>query len=356
MLCGGQFIIGDDNLGTLQRIAPERVNGVYQGAHFHFCGGLEAGTQKLIQDDKGALIVGGLGVGGGVWGGWNWAGTQYGLMKLTPKDNLETPEFDPDGSAANPKFEMLAIRSTGSDEFEIEFTAPVGNSASNAGNYSVSRFHYDPNSGYGGNTVGNNNVTVSSATKISDTEIRLTLSNFNPDLNRTGKSHPEMVRFRLGNVTSADGDGLWAKEAFYTLHFYGPAEVVGCMNPDFAEYNPEAVYDDGTQCVSGCTDDKYEEYNSDAWVHDASMCLTLGVRKDIEQSAGIRVIQSGIFISVLEEGVHSLTVSNVAGKQVAVRKGNGPGHYRFTELQKGIYFLKLTTKAGTLHRRISHFK
>jgi hypothetical protein len=315
----GQFIIGDDNLGTLQRVFLEKVWGEYQGAHFHFCGGLDAGTQKLILDEDGAIIVGGLGVGGDVWGGWQWQSTHFGLQKLTRKANITTP-----------KFEMLAIRTTGAQTFEIEFTAPVGDNATDESNYEVRTFHYEPTEGYGGQPVQNIAVSVSSVTKVSDTKVELTLSDFNPNLLREGKSQPQVVHFRAPGVVSATGDPLWATEAYYTMLSPGPAEVNGCMDIMYSEYNPLASYDDGLQC---------ENLNSS--IGDAGVLSGLDVQID----------QSGRSVSVTVTGDYSLTVANVKGETLWRKEATGPGQHSLAVKKSGIYFLTLLKGENSFSRR-----
>ena len=74
----GQLLFGDVFHGGLKRAVLERVGGAWQGAAFHFSGGLQAPVHRLIEGPDGSLVAGQIGSRGN-WGefGKPWYGLEW---------------------------------------------------------------------------------------------------------------------------------------------------------------------------------------------------------------------------------------------------------------------------------------
>ncbi len=194
----GQMVAGDNNMGTLQRYFLEKVADEWQGAIFHFSGGLEAGANRIMAGPDGAFYVGGLGTQ--EWTGWDWNGKDYGLQRLAPN-----------GKAF---FDMFAVRSLGQNKMEIEFTEPAGDAAGVAANYKVQQWFYKPVLDYGAGKQPVQTLTVSKATLSADKK-KVTL-----DI--SGMLVKNVVYFKLSNITSSTNETLVGTEAWYTQNAFGP--------------------------------------------------------------------------------------------------------------------------------------
>ncbi|HEX5596940.1 MAG TPA: family 16 glycoside hydrolase [Micromonosporaceae bacterium] len=191
----GQVIFGDVTYGGLQRGYLEKVKGDYQGAVFRHTQGLEAGVNRISIGPDGAIYAGGLGAGG------NWGQTgklNYGLQKLTPNGNNA--------------FDILAMRAV-NNGFELEYTQPLSaeTAAELASSYQIKQWRYAPTSNYGGPKLGEETLTVRSATLSADRK-KVTLAIDGLKLNR-------VVHIRSPRPFSAEsGESLWSTEAWYTLN------------------------------------------------------------------------------------------------------------------------------------------
>ncbi len=194
----GQMLMGDMRYGGIQRLALEKVNGVWQGVVFRYTMGLEAGVNRLTWGADGSLYAGGI--GGQHAGSWSWinpAGerTYEGLQRLRPT-----------GVAA---FEMRTIRAT-SDGVEIEFTKPVPWAyLAQPGNYHLRHWAYRTTPAYGGVKLGQALLTVTQAVPSDDRmSVRLTV----PEL-ETGR-----VVYVMTDPVSDHGEHMWTTEGWFTLH------------------------------------------------------------------------------------------------------------------------------------------
>jgi hypothetical protein len=198
----GQLFYGDISKGGLHRAFLEKVRDPktgldeYQGAAFHFSGGLEAGGHRLRILDNGDLIVGGLGTGSDDYN-LGWQNTKAGLQKFVPLPNARI-------------FEMLAVRSR-KNGMEVEFTKPVDTSAANKANYLVDTWNYIPEVKYGGGQQAKVNLTV---TRVQVSEDRKSVL-----LEIAGlKDDGYVVHINPTKaVKSADKDTLLFRDAWYTL-------------------------------------------------------------------------------------------------------------------------------------------
>ena len=126
----GQFLVGDQGHSKINRMALEKVKGVYQGACFPFREGFSSGILRLEWGADKSLLVGMTSRG--------WASTgksEFGLQRLVWN-----------GRTA---FEMKNIRAT-PDGFEVEFTMPADKkTAANPASYSIAGFNYKYHHVYG---------------------------------------------------------------------------------------------------------------------------------------------------------------------------------------------------------------
>jgi hypothetical protein len=198
----GQMLISDVTYGGIQRGFLEKVNGEYQGALFRLTQGFEAGVTELAQGPDGAIYAGGLGADGN----WGQAGKlKFGLQKITPN-----------GTAV---FDMLAMRAT-SNGFEIEYTQPLSAETATAlaSKYTIKQWRYQPTADYGGPKIGEQTLTVSSATVSSDgRKVTLVIPGLQTD---------RVVYLRSPKpFSSTTGQSLWSTEAWYTLNAIPGATV-----------------------------------------------------------------------------------------------------------------------------------
>ena len=187
-----QLYVGEQTHSQVQRICLEKVNGLYQGAVFHFLEGFEAGLIPVKFDqDKGVLFVGGSNRG------WASRGTKpftFERVKWTGK----TP------------FEMLTMHAE-PDGFTITFTEPLDKKlAADPASWSMDAFTYIYQKDYGSPEVDQSKPTIKAATVSEDgTSVRLTIE---------GLVRGHVHHLKAPGVKSASGQSLWHNEAFYTLN------------------------------------------------------------------------------------------------------------------------------------------
>ncbi len=322
----GQMLIGDVHKGGIKRYFLERIKGEYQACIFRFSesnlkNGIEAGVNRLKFGPDGALYVGGVGggdaVGLGGWSDWNWNNTWTGLQKLVP--NGKVP------------FEMLAVRSM-EDGFEVEFTQPVGRSGQNRGAYNIESWGFAPSQHYGaGNKVGLRKMKVA-AVELSDNRKKARLI-------IPGIQEGRLYHLKLNRVLSKEGETLWGDEAWYTLNWMGPADVMGCMQPEFVEYNPAAVYDFGKSCSAKMTAEE----------KDRRVELA---RKQATQFKVEKGRMGKLDIHVPFEQPFKLSVSKLEGPELDSATGAQPMVYSVKKsLQPGLYLIKVQVGDAVYSRR-----
>ncbi len=189
----GQIIAGDNVLGFINRMALEKVKGEYQGALFHFTGGLTCGTHRLLQNANGDIFFGGLGSG---INNWNVKGHTNGIQIAKFK--------------ASTNFEVKEIISR-ADGFTLRFTAPVGVSGEDIANYKMAQWHYMPTKDYGGVKIDNVGLTVTAASvDPSRTQVHLKVN---------GMLANRVIGFQFHrDIQSQKNEPLWTGEAWYTLN------------------------------------------------------------------------------------------------------------------------------------------
>lgn len=187
-----QLLVGEQTASQVQRVNLEKVNGLYQGAVFHFLGGFEAGLIPVRMDQEdGTLFVGGSNRG---WG-------SRGSKPFT----FERVRFK-----GKVPFELQAI-SAKTDGFEVTFTQPVDAvAAADVKSYALDTFTYIYQSAYGSPEVDQTTPTVKSATVSADgLKVRLVVD---------GLERGHVHHLVVGDVKAKSGDTLWHSEGWYTLN------------------------------------------------------------------------------------------------------------------------------------------
>jgi glucose/arabinose dehydrogenase len=187
-----QLYIGEQTHSQVQRVYLEKVNGLYQGAVFHFIEGFEAGIIPLRLDQKkGILFAGGSNRG--------WA--SHGTKPFT---------FERVRWTGKPPFEILTM-SAESDGFTLAFTAPVDEkTAADPASYSMEAWTYILQKDYGSPEVEQATPVIKKAVVSNDKKsVRLTIE---------GLVRGHVHHLKAPGVKSASGQNLWHPEAFYTLN------------------------------------------------------------------------------------------------------------------------------------------
>jgi hypothetical protein len=188
-----QLYVGEQTFSEVQRLCLEKVNGIYQGAVFHFLDGFRAGIIPIrFDNDAGVIFVGGSNRG--------WAsrgGKPFSFERVTW--NGKTP------------FEMKTITAE-PDGFNVTFTEPVDPAtAGDPASYAMDTFTYILQAEYGSPQVDATQATVTAAAVSPDRKsVRLTIDG----LVRGHVHHLEAK----GVKSAVGGQPLWHPEGWYTLN------------------------------------------------------------------------------------------------------------------------------------------
>lgn len=189
----GQFLVGDNAYGGVHRVQVEKVKGEYQGAVFQFSGVLEGGIQSFTAGPDGAIYGGTSGMGSN---GWSWLGRETGLMKWKPN--------------SQPVNSMISVMSQ-REGFDVRFSEPLGAMAANPELWWVNSYTYTPTSSYGGPRQDMKRMRV--------TQIRTSLDRRTVALTVEGLQAGRVYRIMLSpDLKTAAGQGLWTRNAWYTLN------------------------------------------------------------------------------------------------------------------------------------------
>ena len=208
----GQILVPDASTSGMGicRNFIEKVKGEYQGACMGFskksgAGGFEQGVVLRIKyGPDGAIYAGANGADGAGWGRF----THIGMDRLKLSGKLV--------------MDILAVRNLDNGTMEFEFTKTISNAAGAdlKGNITGQKWWEQPQETYGGgHNMGKTALTISSAMVSADKKKLVVKVG---GLSDGGWVHD----FKLTGITSADGETLWADEAFYTLNNFGPAEAL----------------------------------------------------------------------------------------------------------------------------------
>lgn len=187
----GNLFIGEQSHSQVQRAYVEEVNGVYQGAAWHFLEGFDSGLVpgKFAQD--GTLFVGGTNRG---WGSKGTKGATLERVRWTGKVPFEATKMK-----ALPK------------GFELTFTEPVDSAtATNLASYTMKSWTYIYQQKYGSPEVDHTTPKVTQVT-VSPDGLRITLQ-----VDGLVKGH--LHQLTASGLKSKSGKSLWHPTAYYTLN------------------------------------------------------------------------------------------------------------------------------------------
>ena len=186
-----QLFIGEQTHSQLQRVSLEKVNGLYQGAVFHFLQDFECGLIPVTMDNSGVLFAGGSNRGWASRGGKSFTLERVTWTGVTP-------------------FEIQTMTAN-SDGFTLKFTEPVDpSSAGDPATYQMDTWTYIYQSSYGSPEVDQTKPTVTAATVSDDRKsVRLKIDGL-----VKGHIHHLIAPALKSNA----GKTLWHPEAWYTLN------------------------------------------------------------------------------------------------------------------------------------------
>ncbi|MEO6095400.1 MAG: T9SS type A sorting domain-containing protein [Fibrobacteria bacterium] len=203
----GQFLMGDNYLGRVNRIFLEKVNQVFQGATFHFSNTVKGGIQTMVESPDGTLIGGAL---GDPQSGWNWQSVLGGLTKWTPNKNGV--------------MDILAIRSNRTG-FDLEFTEPVKTADISPESFWVVSYAYNSwGPAYGGSPEDVRKMKITALESSFDhKQVALTIEGL-------AKGRVYDIMFKSG-FQSETGKTILFQHAWYTLNEIND-RVVGIASVD----------------------------------------------------------------------------------------------------------------------------
>ncbi|MCW1924791.1 hypothetical protein OKA05_19665 [Luteolibacter arcticus] len=186
-----QLYVGEQTKSEVQRVCLEKVNGLYQGAVFHFLKGFEAGIVPLRQASDGTVFIGGTNRG------WASSGSKpftFERVRWTGK----TP------------FEMQTISAL-KDGFEVTFTEPVDPAtAGKLESYAMDTWTYIYQAEYGSPETDHTKPKITAADVSADgKKVRLKVE---------GLTQGHVHHLTAKGLTSKSGTKLWHPEAWYTLN------------------------------------------------------------------------------------------------------------------------------------------
>lgn len=202
----GQILFGDVFQGGLKRAVLERVADGWQGAAFHFSGGLRAPVHRLVEGPDGSLVAGQIGSRG------NWG--EFGK----PWYGLEWLRF-----ASEPAFEPMRV-ALRRDGFDFVLSRPLASDVRlDAKRFRAQDWYYVPSAKYGGPKYDVRDLAVEGVRVSTDRRV--------VSLDLAGLEAGRIVYLRLDPaIRSERGERLWVDEAWYTLNALpeagAPAEAV----------------------------------------------------------------------------------------------------------------------------------
>ncbi len=187
-----QLFVGEQTHSQVQRVCLEMVNGIYQGAVFHFIDGFQAGLIPVSFDQEAGILF-----AGGSNRGWGSRGDKPFTLERV-RWTGKTP------------FEIQTMTAN-NDGFTLNFTEPVDPAtAGDPASYGMDTFTYIYQAEYGSPQVDATKATITSA-KVS------------PDQKSVRLQVDGLVRGHIQHLTanavkSAKADTLWHPETWYTLN------------------------------------------------------------------------------------------------------------------------------------------
>ncbi|MEM0914814.1 MAG: hypothetical protein AAGK09_09420 [Planctomycetota bacterium] len=189
----GQMFVGEITHSQVNRIFLEEVNGVMQGAVFHFVSGFKSGPVGVVMTEEGYMFVGQTNRG------WGSRGNQpYGFERV--RWTGEVP------------FEVHEMRIE-PDGFTLTFTEPVDPAtAGDPASYAMKSWTYWYQAGYGSPEIDHTDQTITAAEVADDgMSVRLTVE---------GVVQGHLHELKMEGVRSAEDPeaGLWHPVGYYTVN------------------------------------------------------------------------------------------------------------------------------------------
>ena len=188
-LFGGQVLVGEQTHSQVQRVFLEQVNGVYQGAVWHFLGGFKSGIIPMRLSHDGTLFVGGSSRG---WASSGGDAFNFERVRWTGKKPFEME-----------KIEVLK------DGFKVTFTEPVADLDDAKVNCEAWTYQY--RSKYGSPEIDKLKPEVLSVSFDSRDKQSIRIK-----LDKMTVGHVHHLSF--DSFKASAGKELWHKDAYYTLN------------------------------------------------------------------------------------------------------------------------------------------
>ncbi|MEY3898808.1 MAG: hypothetical protein RLZZ214_4330, partial [Verrucomicrobiota bacterium] len=187
-----QLYVGEQTHSQVQRVALEKVNGLYQGACFKLLEGFECGLIPVQLDQAAGILF-----TGGSNRGWASRGSKpftFERVKWTGKTPFE-----------------IQTMTANKDGFTLNFTAPVDpTTAADPSSYSMDAWTYILQHTYGSPEVDQATPRITQVLVSKDKKsVRLTIA---------GLVRGHVHHLDSKGVRSAGGDPLWHPDAWYTLN------------------------------------------------------------------------------------------------------------------------------------------
>jgi len=294
----GQILVGDNTDGGINRIFMEKINGFWQGAVWDW-------SEGMLWDDEFnphalAVIPGTndivVGSGGDndvdcVWCPW-WGGKIDGIKKMVWQNNDQ--------------FEMLAIRSTGPNGFELEFTHPVDPGTIDNNDFEVRTWTEAPNWNYGqGSMVDEHGLNVTATEMVAgsgDNKVNLSISGLSTGTSNGDVGMGNVVHIDYSRVRSEGGESPWTGHVYYTLNQFGPGQ-----DPD--------ITNTGTSHPPKINSGGYSA----------------------------RMIKNNLELNIRQSGISRIEIFNTRGEVVYKSEFSGPGTYKLKPiLNPGFYILNIS--------------
>ncbi|MGJ8657445.1 MAG: hypothetical protein ACSHX6_13430 [Akkermansiaceae bacterium] len=191
-LFGGQVLVGEQTHSQVQRVYLEQVNGVYQGAVWHFLGGFKSGIIPMRLSGDGTLFVGGSSRG---WASAGGKPFNFERVRWTGKEPFEMEKVE-------------ALK----DGFKITFTEPVANlDEIKVENVNCEAWTYQYRSKYGSPEIEQVKPNVVSVSVDTETKQSITIK-----LDKMTQGHVHHLSLR--EIKNSAGKALWHPEVYYTLN------------------------------------------------------------------------------------------------------------------------------------------
>ncbi|MBF0431870.1 MAG: T9SS type A sorting domain-containing protein [Fibrobacteria bacterium] len=317
----GQMFVCDADMykeigtGGIRRVFVELVDGEYQGCVIDFKRQGEfksKGIWKLRWGLDNNLYAGGCASNGGMW------------KRDTPLPGLARITPSPTDSIT---FEILAVRSMGSDKFQIEFTKPVVNAPGSdmKADLTIKRQSFELQDAYGGGEGPEIKLTITSAIVSSDQK---KLDIVVPGLVKRDNYNFELLDNKV--YAKDDNSELLNRKAWYTLNNFGPGTSV-----------PDSLIDRKKDYIVGINTPK-------SFANRLSGKFKMTVQKKLNGDFLIDVKNIG------SSENYTLRVVDILGREIIANQGKGPGQklLKSSAFASGVYVVYINVGNASVSQLI----